>query len=138
MSERTAGAPSINDRHGRQLTRCPAPPSSPSDDHSPHHRRATRQPYVKHVIVDFVRYRVHPSRRREFERAHQAAADVLGGVPGCHELEVAAAIEDPECYDVRIIWIVTEHGDASDRVELFPTFRGQAELLGYDMYKLRG
>ena len=89
-----------------------------------------------HVIVEFIRYRVHPSRRREFDRAHQAAADALTGVAECQELEVAAAMEDPECYDVRIIWVFTERDCASDRTELFPTFRGEAELLGYDLYKV--
>jgi hypothetical protein len=93
---------------------------------------------VDHVIVEFVRYRVDPSRRREFERAHQAAADALSGLVECRELEVAAAMEDPDCYIVRIMWVFSERDGASDRVELFPTFRGAAELLGYDMYKLRG
>jgi hypothetical protein len=93
---------------------------------------------VDQVIVEFVRYRVDPSRRREFERAHQAAADALSGVAECRELEVAAAMEDPECYDVQITWVFTERDGASDRMELFPTFRGEVELLGYDMYKVRG
>jgi len=87
--------------------------------------------------MEFIRYRVHPSRRREFERAHQAAADGLRGVAECKELVVAAAV-DPECYDVRIIWVVTDHDRASKRMELFPSFRGEAELLGCDLYKLRG
>jgi len=93
---------------------------------------------VDHVIVEFIRYRVHPSRRREFERAHQAAADALRAIAGCKDLEVAAVIEDPECYDVRITWVVTEHDCASDRMELFPSFRGEAELLGCDLFKLQG
>ena len=86
----------------------------------------------------FIRYRVHPSRRREFERTHQAAVDALSGVAKCRELDVAAAREDPECYDVRITWVFTEGDSALDQIELFPTFRGEAELLGYDMYTLRG
>ena len=92
---------------------------------------------MNHVIMEFIRYRVHPSRRREFERAHQAAADALSGVVECRELEVAAAMEDPERYDVRIIWVFTERDCASNRLDLFPTFRGEAKLVGYDMYKLR-
>ena len=78
---------------------------------------------MDHVIVEFIRYRVHPARRREFERAHQAAADAVSGVAECRELEVAAAMEDPECYDVRIMWVFTEPDRASDRMELFPAFR---------------
>jgi len=92
---------------------------------------------VDHVIVEFLRYRVHPSRREEFERAHQAAADALSGVAECRELAVAAAMEDPERYNVRIIWVFTERDCASDRWDLFPTFRGEAQLVGYDMYNLR-
>ena len=92
---------------------------------------------MDHVIVEFIRYRVPPSRRWEFERAHQAAVDELSGVAECRGLEVAAAIKDPGCYDVRIRWVFTESDCASDRMELFPTFRREAELLGYDMYKLR-
>jgi hypothetical protein len=87
--------------------------------------------------VEVIRYRVHPSRREEFERAHEAAADALSGVVECRELEVAAAMEGPERYDVRIIWVFTERDCAWDRLDLFPTFRGEAQLVGYDMYNLR-
>jgi len=93
---------------------------------------------VDHVIVEFIRYRVPPSRRWEFERAHQAAADALSGVVECRGLEVAAAIKDPECYDVRISWVFIERDCAPDQMELFPTFRREVQLLGYDLYNLPG
>jgi quinol monooxygenase YgiN len=56
------------------------------------------------MVIEFIRYRIDPSRAEAFERAYADAAGPLAASPHCHRYEVARGVEDPTSYIVRIEW----------------------------------
>ncbi|GAA4911344.1 heme-degrading monooxygenase HmoA [Stackebrandtia albiflava] len=56
------------------------------------------------MIVEYIRYRLHPDRIDEFADAWAAAAPLVRRNPHNRSLEVARCLDDPGVHTVRIIW----------------------------------
>ncbi|MEV1333063.1 antibiotic biosynthesis monooxygenase [Micromonospora costi] len=60
------------------------------------------------MIVEYIRYRVAPERRDEFESAYRRASVALAAAPQCVDYELSRCVEQPECHVLRITWTSAE------------------------------
>lgn len=60
------------------------------------------------MVVEYIRYKVPPDRRDEFESAWSEAQQVLREAPQCERYEVSRGVEEPENFVVRIEWTSLE------------------------------
>jgi heme-degrading monooxygenase HmoA len=75
------------------------------------------------MVVEYIRYRVEPDRRSEFERAWSSARALLDAAPECLAHEVAHGVEEPANYVVRIEWrSVEDHEQGFRRSPAFGPF----------------
>jgi heme-degrading monooxygenase HmoA len=56
------------------------------------------------MIVEYIRYKIDPSRNAEFEEAYRRAGAFLDSSPHCERWEVARCVDEPEKQIVRIEW----------------------------------
>jgi heme-degrading monooxygenase HmoA len=56
------------------------------------------------VIVEYIRYKIDPSRSDEFEAAYRSAGALLDASPHCQRWEAARCVDAPEKQIVRIEW----------------------------------
>jgi hypothetical protein len=56
------------------------------------------------MIVEYIRYRIDPSRTAEFDDAYSRAGALLDASPHCARWEAARCVEDPDKQIVRIEW----------------------------------
>lgn len=75
------------------------------------------------MVTEYIRYRIDDDRRADFEEAYAAAAEVLAQSPHCVDFDLAASVEEPGCYILRIRWTSAEdHLKGFRTGELFPRF----------------
>ena len=60
------------------------------------------------MIVEYIRYKIDPSRNDEFDEAYRRAGTLLDASPHCQAWEVARCVDGPEKQIVRIEWDSTE------------------------------
>ena len=60
------------------------------------------------MIVEYIRYKIDPSRSSEFDDAYRRAGRLLDASPHCERWETARCLEEPEKQIVRIEWDSTE------------------------------
>ena len=60
------------------------------------------------MIVEYIRYKIDPSRKGEFDEAYRRAGDLLDASPHCERWEAAGCVEEPGRQIVRIEWDSTE------------------------------
>jgi heme-degrading monooxygenase HmoA len=56
------------------------------------------------VIVEYIRYKIDPSRADEFEEAYRRAGALLDASAHCQQWEAARCVDEPEKQIVRIEW----------------------------------
>jgi heme-degrading monooxygenase HmoA len=56
------------------------------------------------MIVEYIRYKIDPSRNNEFEEAYRRAGALLDASPNCQRWEAARCVDEPEKQIVRIEW----------------------------------
>jgi heme-degrading monooxygenase HmoA len=56
------------------------------------------------VIVEYIRYRIEPSRTDEFDDAYRRAGALLDASPHCRGWEAARCVYEPDKQIVRIEW----------------------------------
>jgi heme-degrading monooxygenase HmoA len=56
------------------------------------------------LILEYIRYRIDPSRTAEFDRAYREAGLLLDTSPHCLGWEAARSVDEPEKQIVRIEW----------------------------------
>jgi heme-degrading monooxygenase HmoA len=56
------------------------------------------------MIVEYIRYKIDPSRNHEFDEAYRRAGALLDASPHCERWQVARCIDEPEKQIVRIEW----------------------------------
>jgi len=56
------------------------------------------------MIVEYIRYKIDPSRNDEFDDAYRRAGAVLDASPHCERWQVARCIDEPDKQIVRIEW----------------------------------
>jgi len=57
-----------------------------------------------HVVVEYIRYTIDPSRTEEFDAAYRRAGQLLDASPHCRHWEAARSVEEPDKQIVRIEW----------------------------------
>jgi hypothetical protein len=56
------------------------------------------------LIVEYIRYKIDPSRTAEFDDAYRRAGAFLDASPNCERWEASRCIDEPEKQIVRIEW----------------------------------
>jgi quinol monooxygenase YgiN len=56
------------------------------------------------MIVEYIRYKIDPSRNDEFDDAYRRAGALLDASPHCQHWEAARSVDEPEKHIVRIEW----------------------------------
>ena len=56
------------------------------------------------MIVEYIRYKIDPSRNNEFDEAYRRAGALLDASPHCQAWEAARCVDEPEKQIVRIDW----------------------------------
>jgi hemoglobin len=56
------------------------------------------------MIVEYIRYKIDPSRNEEFEAAYRRAGELVDASPNCQSWEAARCVDEPEKQIVRIEW----------------------------------
>ena len=56
------------------------------------------------MIVEYIRYRIDPSRNDEFDDAYRRAGEILAASPHCRFWEATRSVDEPENHIVRIEW----------------------------------
>src|SRR5262249_32791490 len=56
------------------------------------------------MIVEYIRYKIDPSRSEEFDDAYRRAGVLLDASPHCLSWELARCVDDPGKQIVRIAW----------------------------------
>lgn len=56
------------------------------------------------MIVEYIRYRIDPSRNTAFEEAYTRAGQLLDASPHCERWESARCVDAPDKQIVRIEW----------------------------------
>jgi uncharacterized protein len=56
------------------------------------------------MIVEYIRYKIDPSRNGEFDEAYRRAGELLDALLHCQRWEVARCVDEPEKRIVRIEW----------------------------------
>ena len=56
------------------------------------------------MIVEYIRYKIDPGRKHEFDDAYRRAGALLDASPHCERWQVARCIDEPEKQIVRIEW----------------------------------
>ena len=56
------------------------------------------------MIVEYIRYRIEPTRTDEFDDAYRSAGALLAASPHCLRWETARCVDEPEKQFVRIEW----------------------------------
>lgn len=56
------------------------------------------------MIVEYIRYKIDPSRVGEFDEAYRRAGALLDASPHCQRWEAARCVDEPEKEIVRIEW----------------------------------
>jgi heme-degrading monooxygenase HmoA len=64
------------------------------------------------MVVEYIRYKIDPSRNDEFDQAYRRAGTLLDASPHCQRWEAARCVDDPEKQIVRIEWDSTEGASA--------------------------
>jgi hypothetical protein len=71
------------------------------------------------MIVEYIRYKIDPSRKNESTRPTAAPGALLDASPHCQAWEAARCVDDPEKQIVRIEWDSAEgHLQASGRARI--------------------
>ena len=74
-------------------------------------------------VVEYIRYRIEPEQRADFEQAYVAAAAVLARAGQCVDYELTRCVDEPVRYVLRITWTSAEDHLRGFRTgELFPPF----------------
>src|SRR4029450_12818803 len=60
------------------------------------------------MVVEYIRYKIDPSRNDEFDQAYRRPVPLLDASPHCQRWEAARCVDDPEKQIVRIEWDSTE------------------------------
>jgi quinol monooxygenase YgiN len=60
------------------------------------------------MIVEYIRYKIDPSRADEFKAAYTRAGELLDASPHCLRWEAARCVDDPHNHIVRIEWDSSE------------------------------
>jgi heme-degrading monooxygenase HmoA len=60
------------------------------------------------MIVEYIRYKIDPSRNDEFDEAYRRAGELLDASPHCQRWESARCVDEPDKQIVRIEWDSTE------------------------------
>jgi len=60
------------------------------------------------MIVEYIRYKIDPSRTGEFDDAYRRGGALLDASPHCLGWEASRCVEEPEKQIVRIEWDSTE------------------------------
>jgi heme-degrading monooxygenase HmoA len=60
------------------------------------------------MIVEYIRYKIDPSRNDEFDEAYRRAGQLLVASPHCQRWESARCVDEPDKQIVRIEWDSTE------------------------------
>jgi heme-degrading monooxygenase HmoA len=68
------------------------------------HDRRDLRPTRRAVIVEYIRYRIEPSRTDEFDDAYRRAGALLDASPHCRRWEAARCVYEPDKQIVRIEW----------------------------------
>jgi heme-degrading monooxygenase HmoA len=56
------------------------------------------------MIVEYIRYKIDPSRTGEFDDAYRSAGALLDASPHCQRWEATRCVDEPEKQIVRIEW----------------------------------
>jgi quinol monooxygenase YgiN len=56
------------------------------------------------MIVEYIRYKIDPTRSDEFEDAYRRAGELLDASPHCLRWEAARCVDEPDKQIVRIEW----------------------------------
>jgi heme-degrading monooxygenase HmoA len=56
------------------------------------------------MIVEYIRYKIDPSRTDEFDEAYRRAGGLLDASPHCRRWESARSVDEPAKQIVRIEW----------------------------------
>jgi quinol monooxygenase YgiN len=56
------------------------------------------------MIVEYIRYKIDPSRNAEFDDAYRSAGALLDASPHCRHWEAARCVDEPGKQIVRIEW----------------------------------
>jgi quinol monooxygenase YgiN len=56
------------------------------------------------MIVEYIRYKIDPGRKEQFDDAYRRAGKLLDASPHCLRWEAARSVDDPEKQIVRIEW----------------------------------
>jgi heme-degrading monooxygenase HmoA len=56
------------------------------------------------MIVEYIRYKIDPSRTEEFDEAYRRAGKLLDASPNCRHWETARCVDEPDKQIVRIEW----------------------------------
>jgi quinol monooxygenase YgiN len=56
------------------------------------------------MIVEYIRYKIDPSRDGEFDDAYRRAGELLNTSPHCQQWEAARCVDEPGKHVVRIEW----------------------------------
>ena len=56
------------------------------------------------MIVEYIRYKIDPSRTDKFDEAYHRAGGLLDASPHCRRWEAARSVDEPDKQIVRIEW----------------------------------
>jgi quinol monooxygenase YgiN len=56
------------------------------------------------MIVEYIRYKIDPSRNAEFDEAYRRAGKLLDASSHCRRWEAARSVDEPDKQIVRIEW----------------------------------
>ena len=99
------------------------------------------------MIVEYIRYKVAPTRAQAFEDAYAAGQSALAASPHCLGYEVSRCVEEPGSYIVRIEWdsqqghlqgFRTSHGFRSFFAAVRPFVGDIEEMRHYEPTAIQG
>jgi quinol monooxygenase YgiN len=94
------------------------------------------------MIVEYIRYRIDPTRTQEFDDAYRRAGELLDASPHCRRWETARSVDEPANQIVRIEWDSAEghlagfrkSGDFKPFLEATqPFFKNIEEMTHYEI-----
>ena len=75
------------------------------------------------TTVEYIRYRIAPENRKNFEQAYLKAAESLAAAPECIDWELSQCQEEEDRYILRIRWTsVEDHIEGFRKGPYFPAF----------------
>ena len=60
------------------------------------------------MITEIASLRIDPAKASDFEAAVAKARPFFQASPGCHGMSLEAVIEEPGCYNLRVLWETVE------------------------------